>query len=90
MSHLRPTEEDYPLGRHPEDYRCYWIGDFAQLLGVHINTLRNWERQGFLVPFRRPPDNRRIYWHWQLRAFYKNPDSLWSQASSAAHASTTV
>ena len=33
----------------------------AAMLGVSINTLRNWERAGKLVPVRHPVNNYRLY-----------------------------
>jgi MerR family transcriptional regulator, copper efflux regulator len=33
----------------------------ATLLGVSVNTLRNWERAGKLVPVRHPMNGYRLY-----------------------------
>jgi DNA-binding transcriptional MerR regulator len=33
----------------------------AAMLGVSINTLRNWERAGKLVPIRHPMNGYRLY-----------------------------
>jgi MerR family transcriptional regulator, copper efflux regulator len=33
----------------------------AAMLGVSINTLRNWERAGKLMPIRHPVNNYRLY-----------------------------
>src|SRR4051812_2895186 len=35
------------------------IGEAAELLGVHIDTLRNWERRGLLSPSVTPGGHRR-------------------------------
>ncbi len=35
------------------------IGEAAIILGVHIDTLRNWDKQGFLVPIVTPGKHRR-------------------------------
>ena len=32
--------------------KLYKIGEVAELLGVHEDTLRNWEKEGFIVPDR--------------------------------------
>ncbi len=32
--------------------KLYKIGEVAEILGVHEDTLRNWEREGFIVPER--------------------------------------
>lgn len=39
---------------------AYSIGDVAQELKVHPQTLRNWERAGLIKP-RRVAGNRRVY-----------------------------
>ncbi|MDQ4076690.1 MAG: MerR family transcriptional regulator [Chloroflexota bacterium] len=38
----------------------YSIGDVAETLGVHPQTLRNWERAGLIKPTR-VGGNRRVY-----------------------------
>ncbi len=37
------------------------IGEAAQQLGVSVSTLRNWDRQGKLVPLRHPVNSYRLY-----------------------------
>jgi MerR family transcriptional regulator/heat shock protein HspR len=39
--------------------KIYTIHDAAEILGVHQQTLRNWERKKLVVPLR--AGNRRIY-----------------------------
>lgn len=37
------------------------IAEAASLLGVSISTLRNWDRQGKLIPRRHPMNGYRMY-----------------------------
>jgi predicted site-specific integrase-resolvase len=39
--------------------KLYNIREFANLLGVSLSTLRNWDREGRLVPLRTPTGKRR-------------------------------
>lgn len=62
-------EQTTPLGEHPDDWVPYTIDAFARLVGVHPNTLRNWDRQGFLVAHRRPTlKGERFYYYWHYRS----------------------
>ncbi|MGH2542759.1 MAG: MerR family transcriptional regulator [Ardenticatenaceae bacterium] len=45
--------------------RAYSIGDVASELGVHPQTLRNWERAGLVKPIR-VAGNRRVYFDEDL------------------------
>ncbi|MFO7166402.1 MAG: helix-turn-helix domain-containing protein [Chloroflexota bacterium] len=40
----------------------------AELLGVSVNTLRNWERKGKLVAYRHPINGYRLYKRADLEA----------------------
>lgn len=40
----------------------------AAVLGVSVNTLRNWERSGKLVAFRHPVNGHRLYKRADLEA----------------------
>ncbi len=44
---------------------AYSIGDVASELGVHPQTLRNWERAGLIKPTR-VAGNRRVYFNEDL------------------------
>ncbi len=37
------------------------IAEAAELLGVSVSTLRNWDRQGKLIPRRHPINGYRMY-----------------------------
>lgn len=39
--------------------KLYSIGEAAKILGVHQNTLRNWDRQGLLSPVK--VADKRVY-----------------------------
>ena len=45
------------------------IKDTANLLGVTPQTLRNWERDGKLIPYRNPVNNYRMYKRTQVEKF---------------------
>ena len=42
------------------------IGEASELLGVSASTLRNWDKQGILVPKRRLSSGKRFYTTEQL------------------------
>lgn len=48
--------------------KTYKAGEFAELLGVHIKTLQNWDRDGVLKAFR-TPTGRRYYTEQQLNEY---------------------
>jgi type I restriction enzyme M protein len=39
----------------------YKIGEIAKMFGVHMDTLRNWEKEGLVVPDRIGPRQDRVY-----------------------------
>src|SRR5579884_3731458 len=41
--------------------KTYTIGEIAEQFGVHKDTLRNWEKEGLLVPDRVGPRGDRVY-----------------------------
>lgn len=41
--------------------KTYSIGEIAERFGVHKDTLRNWEREGLVVPDRAGPRSDRVY-----------------------------
>lgn len=44
------------------DYREYLrVGDAAKLLGVCVQTLRNWDKNGKLKPYRHTMSSYRLY-----------------------------
>jgi len=45
------------------------IKECGSLLGVTPQTLRNWEKQGELVPYRNPINNYRMYKIAQIEKF---------------------
>lgn len=45
------------------------ISDFADTIGVSTVTLRNWERQGLLLPHHKSPTGYRYYTEEQAEAF---------------------
>jgi len=46
----------------------------AKLLRVTPLTLRNWEKKGFLMPYRNPANNYRLYRLDQIEAFLRKID----------------
>ncbi|MBU1111085.1 MerR family transcriptional regulator [Patescibacteria group bacterium] len=49
--------------------RSLTISEAAEIIGVHPNTLRNWEKKGIMVPDRDPETNYRYYHQEQVKAF---------------------
>jgi MerR family transcriptional regulator/heat shock protein HspR len=45
--------------------KLYSIGEVAKILGIHQNTLRNWDRQGILSPVK--VADKRVYSEEDLR-----------------------
>jgi len=45
------------------------IKETARLIGVSPQTLRKWEKDGHLVPYRNPINNYRMYKVEQVEAF---------------------
>ena len=45
------------------------IQESADLVGVSPQTLRNWEKQGELIPYRNPINNYRMYKVVQIEGF---------------------
>lgn len=50
----------------------YRIGQFAKLIGVTVNTLRNWEKKGILIPEVKTIYGERRYSEEQLQQFLQN------------------
>lgn len=48
------------------------IRETANLVGVSPQTLRNWEKQGELVPYRNPINNYRMYKVIQIETFIED------------------
>lgn len=51
--------------------RYYKISEFANLIGVSTNTLREWEKNGVLIPHHKTPSGYRIYAHSQYEEYFK-------------------
>jgi excisionase family DNA binding protein len=56
------------LVSEPENDELLSIEDVAEMLGVSTQTLRNWEKQGKLVPATRTAGNHRRYSRSQINA----------------------
>jgi DNA (cytosine-5)-methyltransferase 1 len=57
------------------------IGQAAKLLHVTPLTLRNWDKNGKLKPYRHPANNYRVYRLDQIEAFLRRIDG--SRAKTA-------
>lgn len=58
------------------------IGQASKLLHVTPLTLRNWDKRGFLRPYRHPVNNYRIYRLDQIETFLRRLE--FSKAKQAA------
>lgn len=54
-----------------QDEHFYKSGDAAKILGVSIQTLRNWQELGILIPEKVFPSGHRRYSEQQLIDFIK-------------------
>lgn len=50
--------------------KLFTIGEFAQMIGVAKQTLRNWDESGKLVPCYRTPSGYRMYSSEQAEAYF--------------------
>ena len=50
------------------------VKEAADIIGVHVDTLKLWEKKGILVPRRNPMNNYRIYSREELNLFLKRVD----------------
>lgn len=46
--------------------KFFMISEFAELVGVHPNTVRNWDRNGWLKPHHISPGGKRYYTQEQV------------------------
>ena len=60
------TKNNAPVNK----VRYLRVGKAAEYLGLHPDTLRNWEEQGLLVPLRFGSRQDRIYTTAQLDKFF--------------------
>lgn len=44
------------------------IGEFADLIGVHSTTVRNYEEEGIIIPHHKSPKGQRLYTQEQVNA----------------------
>ena len=50
--------------------------EFAKTIGVHIQTLRNWDETGKLKPHHKTPGGRRYYTREQAQTYLAETDEL--------------
>ena len=46
--------------------KYYSIREFSKILGVSVQTLRNWDKKGTLKPHHTSPNGYRYYSHEQI------------------------
>ncbi len=54
------------------------IGKFAKKIGVTVHTLRNWDKEGSLIPTKVTAGGTRYYSEEQLKNYYNEFPSLFS------------
>ena len=52
----------------------YSVGEFAKKIGMSVNTLQRWDRDGILIA-NRTPTNRRYYTEEQLQLYRCSKES---------------
>ncbi len=58
------------------------ITEAAELLGVSVNTLRNWGKAGKIVEHRHPINNYRLYKEIDLQSLLRDLDQSASRSSN--------
>lgn len=47
------------------------VDEFAKRIGVHPQTLRQWDKNGVLIPHHKTPSGRRLYSEEQVEEYFK-------------------
>lgn len=48
------------------------VDEFARRIGVHPQTVRQWDKTGVLVPHHKTPSGRRLYTEDQVKEYFDN------------------
>ena len=48
------------------------VDEFAKAIGVHPQTLRNWDKNNILLPHHKMPSGRRQYTQEQVADYFNN------------------
>ena len=87
-SEASATRVTPPVEEFDRQARYLTIGGAAELLGVSISTLRNWDRAGKLLALRHPINGYRLYERaalerWTPKSFRREPPPPTHERTSA-------
>jgi excisionase family DNA binding protein len=81
-----PSKAMEPNRPAPPSLRDYLtVRSAAELLGVSISTLRNWDRRGKLKAVRHPVNGYRLYRAEDLQKLLKTIDTVGNGSQSRRH-----
>lgn len=55
-----------------KDVKFLTVEEFAKRIGVHPQTLRQWDKTGVLPPHHKTPSGRRLYSEEQVEEYFNN------------------
>ena len=55
-----------------QDVRFLTVDEFAKRIGVHAQTVRQWDKTGVLLPHHKTPSGRRLYSEEQVADYFNN------------------
>lgn len=58
-----------------QDVRFLTVDEFAKRIGVHPQTVRQWDKTGVLLPHHKTPSGRRLYSEEQVSDYFNNDNT---------------
>lgn len=58
-----------------QDVRFLTVDEFAKRIGVHAQTVRQWDKTGVLLPHHKTPSGRRLYSEKQVIDYFNNDNN---------------
>lgn len=55
-----------------QDVKFLTVDEFAKRIGVHPQTVRQWDNTGVLLPHHKTPSGRRLYSEDQVKEYFNN------------------
>lgn len=54
----------------PNEVKFLTVDEFAKRIGVHPQTVRQWDKTGVLLPHHKTPSGRRLYSEQQVEEYF--------------------